>query len=56
MSEKSDGQEDQEGLVWLKVLSDAHSICILEDVETPNEQQRSTKIDGESDGDVACNI
>lgn len=56
VGEQSNGQEDQEGLIWLEILGDADSVGVLEDIETSNEQQRSSKVDSEGYGDVARNI
>lgn len=56
MSQQSDSQENQKGLVSLEIIGDAHAGGFFKDIEAADEEERGTKVHGESDGDVSGHI
>lgn len=56
MSQQGNGQKDQKSLPGTKIVGDSHTRGFLKDIETTDEQERGTKINGEGDGDVSGHI
>lgn len=56
MGQQGDGQENQKGLISLEIIGDAHTGGLFKDIETADEEQRRTKVHGESDGDISSHI
>lgn len=46
MSQQSDGQENQKGLIRLEIIGDAHAGGLFKDIEAADEEQRGTKVHG----------
>lgn len=55
IAQDSQGKEDQEDLVSLP-RQDTDTRALLEDIDTADDEEGGTKVDGESDGDVSNEI
>lgn len=56
MGQQGDGQEDQERLIGLEIIRDAHTGGLFKNIKAANEQQRGAKVHSKSDGDVSSHV
>lgn len=56
MGQQGDGQEDQERLIGLEIIRDAHTGGLFKNIKAANEKQCGAKVHSESDGDVSSHI
>lgn len=56
MGKQGDGEEDEEGLIGSKIIDNADAGRFLEDIDTGDDEQGISEVNGESDGDIARDV